>query len=261
VSSSGSVSFDRAADYYDRTRGLSEEGARRTTELLAAELRDRGPVLEIGVGTGQLALPLRATGIDVVGLDLARPMLARLVEKSEGDPPPLVQGDATRLPFADAAFGAAYFRWVLHLVPAWEVVLRELVRVVRNGGAILTSLGGKGSGPREEIHVHFEGVAGHGPMQPTGLGWGDQAALEAAMATLGARPRDLQVFTDVERDGPDAFMDAVERNQHSWTWSMPEEERLRAARETRAWAVERFGPLDRLPREEYEVAWRAFDLA
>ncbi len=79
-----SVAFDRAADYYDRTRGLTEEGQRRTIELLSSELGGRGRVLEIGVGTGQLALPLRAAGVPVVGLDLAMPMLSRAVAKSGG---------------------------------------------------------------------------------------------------------------------------------------------------------------------------------
>ncbi len=261
MSGPGSISFDRAADYYDRTRGLSAEGARRTTELLAAEIRDRGRVLEIGVGTGQLALPLHAAGVEVVGLDLARAMLARLVEKSRGRVPPLVQGDATRMPFAAGSFGSAYFRWVLHLIPSWEEVVAELVRVVRPGGTILASLGGKGSGPRAEIHEHFAQAAGQGSIDPAGLGWEDRASLDAAMSRSGATPRDLPVFTDVERDGPDVFLDALEHNLHSWTWSMPEATRLRAARETRAWAAERFGPLERQPRQEYEVAWRAYDLA
>jgi ubiquinone/menaquinone biosynthesis C-methylase UbiE len=130
-----SVAFDRAAAYYDRTRGFTPEGERRTIELLSGELAGRGRIVEIGVGTGQVALPLHAAGIDVVGVDLARPMMDRLVEKAGGRPTiPLVQGDATRLPLRDGAFGGAYFRWVLHLIPDWGSVMRELVRVVGLGG-------------------------------------------------------------------------------------------------------------------------------
>src|SRR2546422_3706400 len=120
---SGSISFERASEYYDRTRGMSEEGARRTVELLADELGDRGLVLEVGVGTGQLAIPLHRAGIPVIGIDLAWSMLAKLIEKGGGrSPVPLVIGDATEMSFADDAFGAAYLRWVLHLIPAWERV-------------------------------------------------------------------------------------------------------------------------------------------
>ena len=37
---SDSIAFDRAAEYYDATRGLSEEGVRHTTEALAEVFRD-----------------------------------------------------------------------------------------------------------------------------------------------------------------------------------------------------------------------------
>ena len=54
---------------------------RAVVEHLAGELRGRGPVLEPGVGTGRMALPMAAAGIDVIGLDLSVPMLRELVAK------------------------------------------------------------------------------------------------------------------------------------------------------------------------------------
>ena len=65
-------------------------------------------MLEVGVGTGLLALRLHEAGIAVSGLDLSAPMLAKLVEKAGGTPPfPLVLGDATSMPFVQGAVGAA----------------------------------------------------------------------------------------------------------------------------------------------------------
>lgn len=50
---------------------------------LAREAQERGlPTLELGVGTGRMAIPLAREGIDVVGLDKAPAMLARAREKS-----------------------------------------------------------------------------------------------------------------------------------------------------------------------------------
>jgi len=256
-----SVAFDRAAAYYDRTRGFTPQGERKTIELLAAELAGRGCVVEIGVGTGQVALPLHAAGLDIVGLDLARPMMDRLIEKAGGHAPiPLVQGDATRLPFGDGVFGAAYFRWVLHLIPDWETVMGELVRVVRSGGCIVGNLGGRYEGPRSEIQDRFAEVSGLST-DPAGLPWDGWSQLDRVMERLGTRIRDLPVYADLERDGVDDFMDALRDGFFSWTWSMPEEVRLRAATEVRAWAEARFGPLDQIPRHEHEIVWRAYDLA
>src|SRR5262249_25952022 len=138
MSTGGSVPFDRAAEVYDRTRRLTPEASAATTELLAQELADRQPALELGGGTGLIALPLAEARVRLVGLDLSRPMLAKIVEKAGGSVPfPLVVGDATRLPFVDGAFGGAYARHVLHLIGAWRTALAELVRVVAPGGVLL----------------------------------------------------------------------------------------------------------------------------
>ena len=59
-----SVRFDRAAAHYDTTRAISDEGMARTIELLASELLGRGRALEVGVGTGLLALPMHEAGVN-----------------------------------------------------------------------------------------------------------------------------------------------------------------------------------------------------
>ena len=260
---SDSVSFDRAAEYYDATRGYTPEGERAMVDILTDELRGRGRVLEIGVGTGQVALPLQATGIPLVGLDLARPMMDRLVEKAGGRSPfPLVQGDATRMPFANESFGAVYLRWVLHLIPDWRAALMDSVRVVGRGGVLLILLGsaGQGTTPEGEIHARFAELTGS-PFEPAGLRWSDYEHLDEEMTALGATPRAMPTFTDVERDGLEAFLDNVARRRYSWTWRIQDDERFaQAVDEIRRFAEERFGPLDRVPREEREVAWRAYDL-
>lgn len=260
MSDAESVAFDRAAEYYDATRGLSPDGVARQTELLAGELGARGRVLEIGVGTGQVAIPLRRAGVDVIGADLAFAMLAKLVEK-DGGSFPLVQGDATRLPFRDQVFGAAYFRWVLHLIPDWRAALAEATRVVAPAGALVVSLGSMGRDtPGGEIQRCFVELAGIS-IEPAGLTWAGYEDLDRAMDELGATPRELPIFTDVDREGLDAFVEGIAANRYSWTWRVEDPAVLaRAADEVRRWAADRYGPLDRVPRGEYEVVWRAYDL-
>ncbi|MEA2555902.1 MAG: hypothetical protein QOI60_1233, partial [Actinomycetota bacterium] len=138
-----SVSYDRIAERYDATRGYSPAGTARIAQLLASEFEGRGKVLEIGVGTGQLALSLHTNRVDVTGVDRSVPMISKVGEKAGGRSPfPLVVGDATVMPFRDRAFGAAYFRWILHLIRDWRDVMAEAVRVVGPGGVIAGEIGG-----------------------------------------------------------------------------------------------------------------------
>ncbi|MBB2912613.1 SAM-dependent methyltransferase [Streptosporangium becharense] len=63
------------------------------------ELADGGPVLEFGIGTGRLALPLAARGLAVAGVDGSAEMVEVLRSKPGGDRIPVTVGDfaATRV--------------------------------------------------------------------------------------------------------------------------------------------------------------------
>ena len=251
---SGSISFDRAAEYYDETRGLSEDGVRRTTAALGAAFAGAGPILEVGVGTGQVALPLHVGGADVVGLDLSRPMLSALLTKAAGEPPfPLIEGDATRMPFRDDAFGGAYLRWVLHLVPDWKAAVGEIARVVQPGGRFLAGLGSYG-GARSEIQARFAEVTGVST-QPAGLSWEGWTELDDAIAAVGGVKLPDATFVDHDRDDLETFVRGIEANRYSWTWAVTDDEaRAEAAAAARSWAEERWGRLDQVPLESFE--WR-----
>jgi ubiquinone/menaquinone biosynthesis C-methylase UbiE len=255
-----SVAFDRAAEFYDRTRAITDETMARNVELLTVELAGRGRVLEVGVGTGLLALPLHEGGLELVGVDLSAPMLRKLVEKAGGRPPfPLALGDATRMPFDDDAFGAAYLRWVLHLIPAWRDALAEMVRVVRPGGVVLVNLGAYG-GERLEIQRRFAELTGVS-VEPVGLGWGEFDALDRAMEGLGATPRALPEVHEAAFDSLEDFLDGIEESRYSWTWGVPDDVRLGAVADLRPWAQQRFGRLDEATPRPHATRWAAFDLA
>jgi ubiquinone/menaquinone biosynthesis C-methylase UbiE len=254
-----SIAFDRAAEFYDQTRAISDESMARTIELLASELRDRGRVLEVGVGTGLLALPLHEAGIEVAGVDLSPPMLGKLVEKAGGTVPcPLVLADATSLPFADGSFGAAYLRWVLHLVPDWRRVLAEVVRVVRPEGVFLVNLGAYGEA-RKAIQERFARITGVS-LEPVGLHWGEYDELGSEMKALGARVRELPSVHEGGTETLGEFVEGIEENRYSWTWPLADDQRRRAANEVRSWAEERFGSLDERRPFEHTTRWLAFDL-
>ena len=256
---SRSVAFDRAAEFYDQSRAISEESMARTVALLSQELVGRGRCLEVGVGTGLVALPLHAAGVPIAGVDLSAPMLGRLVHKAGGVPPfPIVRGDATRMSFADGVFGAAYLRWVLHLIPAWRTTLAEMVRVVTPRGVVLVSIGGYGS-TESEIRQRFAALT-EVSTDPVGLDWADVESLDAAMDDLGTSMRTLEPLHEQVDEQLDEFLDEIEANRYSWTWPIDDEVRIEAVRELRTWAADQYGALDVPRRRELTTIWRAYDV-
>lgn len=73
---------DAFADVYDDW--YADLGDVDTTVGALARVAGAGPVLELGVGTGRLAVPLAATGLEVHGVDTSEAMLARLRARPDG---------------------------------------------------------------------------------------------------------------------------------------------------------------------------------
>lgn len=79
----------RLADVYDEWFGYFDEAAVDVLESLAGG----GRALELGVGTGTVALPLAARGVRVEGIDASTEMVAALRAKPGGDVLPVTLGD------------------------------------------------------------------------------------------------------------------------------------------------------------------------
>jgi ubiquinone/menaquinone biosynthesis C-methylase UbiE len=260
VAETSSRSFDRAAPYYDATRGLGAAATASVTDLLVSELDGRGACLEVGVGTGRVALPLHEAGIPMTGVDLSRPMMTVLVEKAGGIAFPLVEGDATALPFPAARFGAGVVSHVFHLIPAWRRALVELARVVRPGGLVLSDLGSHDrSTLRRAVRDRFRHELGSDAGGHPGARH-DGEELAAALRGLGARQRSLPVVRATRTTTLESMINSLEAGHWSWTWDVPAAVLRAAAERTRAWAATEHGALDSSVVAEVEVRWLAFDL-
>ena len=83
-------------------------------------------ILEAGVGTGRIAVPLQQRGLQIVGVDLAREMLTRARGKGVRD---LILADANRLPLREREFDAALMAHVIHLLEDPAETFESLRRV------------------------------------------------------------------------------------------------------------------------------------
>src|SRR5256886_10275116 len=94
---------DRIAAVYDSLY-VSEGGLDTSGAVDAlARLAGPGPVLELAIGTGRLAVPLAQRGIDIRGIDASEEMVARLREKPGGADIPVTMGD-----FADVGVEGSF---------------------------------------------------------------------------------------------------------------------------------------------------------
>jgi SAM-dependent methyltransferase len=122
---------------------FSPEVLEPTVDLLA-ELAGGGRALELGIGTGRVALPLAERGVEVHGIDLSRAMVAKLREKPGGDRIPVEIGDfaSTRV---DGTFTLAYlvFNTINNLTTQPEQVacFRNAAAHLEPGGCFLIEVG------------------------------------------------------------------------------------------------------------------------
>jgi len=256
-----SWTFDRAVECYDRTRTLAPDAMEAMLAALQQELAGSDRVLEVGTGTGRLSIPLAAAGFRMVGVDLSAPMLRRLLEKAAGGPrPEVVVGDATALPFRDETFDGALLFHVLHLVPNWPDVLRELDRVVRPRGPIIIGLGhidGETDPAPREVGEAFQRATGIERQFP-GLLRTDAERFDAVVEELGWTSHDVPPISDIQSRSLEELIREFEDGVWSWTWDLTEEERHEAAAATREEIGERYGDLDAPRSFESRIGVRSY---
>jgi SAM-dependent methyltransferase len=85
---------ERIAEFYDRFYPAVDESA---LDLLE-ELARGGQVLELGIGTGRIALPLHQRGVRIKGIDASPAMIEKLLAKPGGSEIEVVQGSFMDLP-------------------------------------------------------------------------------------------------------------------------------------------------------------------
>ena len=127
---------DGFADVYDDW--YADVSAPAETAGFLAD-RVEGPVLELGSGTGRLTTPLRAAGIDVIGLDASESMLRRSRRRDSGVP--VVVADMAHQPIRPHAFGGVLIAFnTLFNLPSAELqaeALRQAAAALAPGGIVV----------------------------------------------------------------------------------------------------------------------------
>jgi ubiquinone/menaquinone biosynthesis C-methylase UbiE len=242
-----SISFDRAADFFDQTRSLPAQASQQVTETLVNVFPSDAKVLEIGVGTGRIALPLVARGVDLTGIDLSRRMMERLRAKQPNVAhlPALARADATRLPFANAVFDVILAVHVYHLIAGWQMALQESLRVRKRGGVLLY---GSGWRPPDsmpsQIREHFIQIVKAKYPQETQPGVHDFERIKHTLLETGAKMDEWSAAVWTGTIHLAGFIQDLENRTYSSTWRLPSEVLSSSVAELRVWAKDQFGDLE-----------------
>ena len=129
--------WDKSAPSYDKQIAFFEKTWFGGGREWVGE-RARGRVLEVAIGTGR-NLPHYPAGAAVTGIELSPAMLAIARQRAAGlgRDADLQEGDAERLPFADASFDTVVCALSLCTIPNPAAAIGEMNRVLVPGGRLL----------------------------------------------------------------------------------------------------------------------------
>jgi ubiquinone/menaquinone biosynthesis C-methylase UbiE len=222
---SKSIAFDNAASYYDETRGYppGEEKIIAANIARAGQLSASSRVLEVGIGTGRVALPLAQHVRAIFGVDLSRAMMDRLRIKQTDERIFLAEGDVTKLPLAGGSFDAVVAAHVFHLIPNWKDGLHEVERVLRPGAPIIILWHEGDSDSRMDLitKAWYAAVPQESENRP-GIKWAEYGTfpLQQAWKPFGERLTHTYKTTET----PQSYIDKRRRRVWSGMWKLTDEQ-------------------------------------
>lgn len=253
-----SLSFDRAAGFYDQTRGfpagMAELVAATASEMLGA----RANMLEIGVGTGRIAKQLLAAGMRVTGIDLSRNMMNRLRD-TLGDLPKLAlfEGDITHLPFANSTFDAVIGVHILHLVGGWQIALDEAMRVTKAGGALLLGRNSYHPNDTQVIRNQLGDLMDKYGVKRSSIGVREDD-VEKELLRRGAKVETRETPAVITQGSIAQEIDDIAKRVWSSTWAIPDDVLPAIVDQLKANALHEFGTLDHTYDVPHTFTWKKF---
>ncbi len=144
--------WDNAHQDYDQVQahGVHSEQEKemwRNTVTQILGIGEELKILDIGTGTGFLALLLAEIGHDVIGADWSKSKLEKAKQKIKNTNIPIkfVMEDAEKLSFKDNLFDAVISRHLIWTLANPEAAFKEWTRVTKHGGKVMVDVPGRHS--------------------------------------------------------------------------------------------------------------------
>lgn len=241
----------RAAYAYDRLRAYPPEVAGRIATAMGNALRARveeAVLLELGAGTGRIALPLIARGYRYIALDKDPAMLEVFRQKAAGvmRKVRLLEADARAIPLPDESVHGVIVVHLWHLLPDWPRALAEALRVLKPGGVLLEGWDRMEAEEERLLQEKWALLAAEEGLEVVRGRHGKRLAeVEEALKRLGLKPKAREVVRWREERTFRQALEALSKRLYSFTQLVPEEVHARIMQRLWSWAEEEFSDLDR----------------
>jgi ubiquinone/menaquinone biosynthesis C-methylase UbiE len=247
----------RVAHAYDRNRyhppEVSGRVATNICEPVERAFRE-GHFLEVGVGTGRIAMPIVARGYRFTGLDVDAEMMELFRAKCAGvsRKVSLVRGDAQVLPFEAESFHGVIAVHVWHLVPDLGLALDEALRVLKPGGFLFEGWDAPVSDGPEQVGRSEYDIQNAWCQAIKPYGFSVQRGSHRAALKLSAEYLAEKSLSSEERivarwevvHTPAEVLEALAEGLLSFTRNVPVEVRVKATRDVKQQLLGAHGELD-----------------
>jgi ubiquinone/menaquinone biosynthesis C-methylase UbiE len=253
-----SIVFDQAVEYYDQTRALPGHIQQWMVDAAQDQigLVTDARVLEIGVGTGRIALPFARRGYRYTGADLSRPMMHGLRSKAASVPIMLVQSDVAQLPLRSETFDAVLAVHIFHLVSAWQQAMDEAARVLRPGGLLLHGITKRDDDQERDLRRFMQERANAlQARHDKRLQWNE--INEQLTRRFGAPQEYASPPWDTTHT-PRAMIDQFRNRIWSNTWDLRDAVIADVVDTATAWAHEHYGDLDAPVAMMQRFVWQVY---
>ncbi|MDO9334610.1 MAG: class I SAM-dependent methyltransferase [Dehalococcoidales bacterium] len=260
--STGYLSFDEMAGQYDETRNYDEGCFSSALDYLVSRFPpDRFPsVLEPGIGTGRIAIPLAERGYQVTGVDVSKKMLAvldrQIKQMSQPLPISFYQADVQVLPFLDESFSLAMVVHLFYFIRDWQRAVREIIRVVRKDSPLVMMHTGTGA-EIPSLNQRYKELCAEAGSPTQEVGVNSNTVVVDYLSSLGYRAEWVkdrwQWSTRISLDRAVSF---IESRSYSFTRFVPDNVHLSVVKKLAKELRQKFGSLEaeiEVPNQIYLV--------
>lgn len=215
-------------------------------------------VLEIGIGTGRIAISVAEHVDRLFGIDLSVEMMNKLRLKLSNSrlQIEIAQANARDLPFASEFFDVAYAVHVYHLVADWRNAILDARRVLKPGGKFVVSFHKRDEhSPNMVLRARMREMAREYGVNTRRPGSQSEDEILGEIVKWDPSPRIVATSVWEEEENVAEILDELDRQIFSETWMVPREVMDKVMPRLREWAKEEYGDPAPPVRANYESRW------